>query len=133
MISLSNCYPIILRLHIGCVAMSGTLFATRGTLRLLRKPLANHIVLRRLSYIIDSCLLGAAVLLMLVLHQYPFRNDWLSVKLALVVIYIFFGTLTMKRARTLGGQCAAFAAALLTFVSIISVAMTHDAAGWLSH
>jgi uncharacterized membrane protein SirB2 len=125
-------YPIILRLHVGCVILSGSLFTARGIMRLFHLPQANHVVLRGVSYVIDTTLLSAAVLLTLILHQYPIVDDWLTAKVLWVALYIALGVVTLRQARTPWGQRAAFAAALLTFVFIVGIAVTHEPTGWLS-
>ena len=124
-------YVQLLHLHVGCVVLSGSLFAGRGLLRIASHPLANHRALRIASYLIDSTLLVAAVLLTLILHQYPFKDAWLTTKVVLLVVYIAMGTLALKHARTLVGRAAALVAALLVFGFIIGVALLHNPAGWL--
>jgi uncharacterized membrane protein SirB2 len=125
-------YPTILQLHVGCVILSGSLFTARGILRLFCLPYANHMVLRRASYGIDTTLLTAAVLLTLILHQYPIVDDWLTAKVLFVGFYVALGIVTLRRAQTPWGQRAAFAAALLTFTFIVGIAVTHQPTGWLS-
>jgi uncharacterized membrane protein SirB2 len=124
---------MILRLHVGCAVVSGSLFATRGVMRLSSLPQANHAALRIASYIVDTTLLSAAVLLMLILRQYPIVDDWLTAKVLWIVVYIALGVMALRRAKTARGQQAAFAAALLTFAFIIGIALTHQPTGWLSH
>lgn len=128
---IADYYPQILHLHVGCVVLSGSLFAIRGVLRIANHPIANHRGLRLLSYVIDTTLLVAAILLTLILHQYPLKNGWLTIKVLLLVFYIGLGTIALKRARTRSGRSVAFLAALLVFASIIGVAVTHQPAGWL--
>ena len=129
---LTGYYLQILLLHVGCVALSGALFAVRGVMRIAGLAGANHPALRRLSYVIDSTLLGAAILLCLIVRQYPFVDGWLTTKLLLLLIYIGLGPIALKRARTRGGRTAALVAALLTFGYIIGVAIAHDPAGWIA-
>jgi uncharacterized membrane protein SirB2 len=129
---LAHYYPNILLWHVGCVILSGSLFATRGILRLLGRPLANHVALRFASYTIDTMLLCAAVLLTLILHQYPFIDSWLTAKVILLLVYIVLGLMTLRRARTPWGRRVAFVAALLTFAFIIGIAVTHQPGGWLT-
>lgn len=119
-------------LHVGCVAFSGTLFTLRGAMRIADFPIANHWTLRWTSYVIDTALLGAAALLTLILHQYPFVDGWLTCKVLLLPLYIALGIITMKRARTRAGRSVAFIAALLTFAYIVGVALAHDPSGWLA-
>jgi uncharacterized membrane protein SirB2 len=129
---LTGYYLQILLLHVGCVALSGALFAVRGLMRIAGLASANHWALRWLSYVIDSTLLGAAILLSLIVHRYPFIDGWLTTKVLLLLVYIGLGTMALKRARTRTGRTAAFVAALLTFGYIVGVAIAHDPAGWIA-
>jgi len=124
-------YRQILLLHVACVVLSGTLFAVRGVFRLADLPIANHRLLRVSSYLIDTALLSAAILLTLIVHQYPFANGWLTTKVLLLAVYIILGMMALKHARTLPGRAAALVTALLTFLYIIGVAVTHHPLGWL--
>jgi len=128
---LTDHYPQLLHLHVGCVILSGSLFSIRAVLRIANNPLANHRALRILSYLIDTTLLIAAILLTLILHQYPFVNSWLTAKVLLLVLYIAVGTVALKRARTAVGRALAMGVALAIFGYIIGVAVRHDPAGWL--
>ncbi len=128
---LATHYLQILHVHVGCVILSGSLFAARSLLRIANRPLANHRALRILSYVIDTTLLVAAILLTLIVHQYPFENGWLTTKVLLLIVYIGLGTIALKRARTPAGRSVALLAALLVFGFIIGVALTHHPAGWL--
>jgi len=119
-------------LHVTCVALSGALFTSRGLLRLGESALANARPLRWASYLIDTTLLTAAILLTLIVHQYPFVDAWLTTKVLLLVLYIVLGVLTLRRARTRPGRALAFFAALVTYAAIIGVALTHRPAFWLS-
>jgi uncharacterized membrane protein SirB2 len=119
-------------IHVGCVALSGSLFTIRGLMRLNDVAEANHVALRITSIAIDSVLLTAAVLLTVILHQYPFINGWLTVKLVLLVLYVTLGSMALRVAKTRVGQITAFGAALLTFAAIIGVAITRQPLGWLT-
>jgi uncharacterized membrane protein SirB2 len=125
-------YPQIKALHVISVLLSGSLFALRGLLMLGRSQLANHVALRCLSYAIDTILLSSALMLVSILHAYPFVQHWLTVKVLLLVVYILLGTLALKRGRTRAVQVAAYFAALFVFAFIISVARTHDPWGMLA-
>jgi uncharacterized membrane protein SirB2 len=122
-------YPEIKLVHVGAVIASGSLFAIRGTLMLARSSLANHAALRYLSYAIDTTLLTAALMLTTILHQYPFVQGWLTMKVVLLVVYIVLGSLALKRARTRRAQVGSFFAALAVFLFIVSVARAHHPLG----
>jgi uncharacterized membrane protein SirB2 len=130
--TIASHYSDILFLHIGCVALSGTLFTLRGVLRVCDIAAANHNALRIASYVIDSILLSAAILLAAILGQYPFVNGWLTTKVLLILVYVLLGSAALRGARTPAGRLVALVAALSVFALIIGVAITHDPLGWLS-
>ena len=78
-------YPQIKSVHVAAVILSGGLFALRGAMMLTRSRLIHHPALRHLSYAIDTVLLAAALMLVSILHQYPFAQDWLTAKVALLL------------------------------------------------
>jgi uncharacterized membrane protein SirB2 len=129
-VMLSSHYPAIHLLHVGCVALSGALFTARGLMRIADLASANHRALRWTSYVVDTGLLGAAIALTLIVHQYPFVSGWLTTKVLLLPLYIALGIIALKRARTRFGRSAAFLAAILTFIYMVGVARAHDPAGW---
>ncbi len=122
-------YLQILWTHIGCVVASGSLFFTRGCMMLAGLPLANHVALRRVSVVIDSLLLIAAVALTTIIHQYPFVQAWLTVKVLLLVIYIVLGVSALRRGRTRAIRGVCFVSALVVFLFIVSVARAHNPLG----
>lgn len=122
-------YAQIKFVHILCVMLSGGLFTLRGMLMLAQSRFTYHAVLRMSSYVIDTTLLTSAVLLVLMLHQYPFVQAWLTVKVVLLVVYIVLGVFALRRGRTRTARTAFFIAALAVFAFIISVAITHDPRG----
>ena len=125
-------YPQIKFVHVLCVILSGSLFALRGMMMLAGSRLANHAALRYLSYAIDSALLTAALMLITILHQYPFVQVWLTVKVLLLVVYIVLGVFALRRGRTWRIRAICYLAALVVFASIIGVALAHNPLGWLT-
>jgi len=90
---------------------------------------ANATPLRRLSYAIDTLLLGSAVLLAGILQQFPFVSSWLTAKLLLLVAYILLGIFALRRGRTRLTRQVCFIAALSVYAFIVSIAITHDPRG----
>lgn len=125
-------FLFVLHVHIGAVIGSGSVFALRGLLRLTGNPIANHVVLRRLAVLIDTVLLTAGIELALIANKSPFKDAWLATKLLLLVLYIYLGILTLRRATTRAGQALAMAGALATLFYIVGVAVTQQPAGWLA-
>lgn len=129
---LASHYADLLLMHVCCVTLSGGLFLLRGLLRIQGSASANAGALRVASVAIDTALLIAAVLLTMILHQYPFVDRWLTVKILLLVVYMGLGSVALKRARTRAGRTGALVASLAIFAFMIGVALAHRAAGWLS-
>ena len=125
-------YPQIKLAHVLCVILSGSLFALRGLMMLSGSRFTNHAALRYLSYAIDTTLLTAALMLVTILHQYPFVQAWLTVKVLLLVVYIVLGVFALRRGRTRRVRAICYVAALVVFASIVGVALTHNPLGWLT-
>ena len=119
-------YPQIKLVHVAAVIASGSLFALRGGAQLLGARWTMASPLRYLSYGIDTVLLVAAVMLALVLRQYPFVHAWLTVKVVLLIVYIALGSFALKRGATRAGRAGSFIAAVAVYLLIVSVARAHD-------
>lgn len=126
-------YGEIRLFHISCVILSGGLFLGRGLMRIAGAPAANHMALRATSYVIDTGLLGAGILLTLIVHQYPLADAWLTTKMLLLVVYIALGHYALKRARRRTPRVVTYIGALATYALIIGVAVTHHPAGWFTY
>ena len=130
--SLGEFYPLIKHAHVGLAITSGSLFAVRGLAVLVGGRWAMRSPVRHASMGIDTLLLVAALLLLLVLQLNPFAVAWLRVKLMLLVGYIVLGTFALKRARGMGSRALFFIAALACFLMMYSVARTHNPLGWFA-
>ena len=132
---LASYYRELLALHVGSVVTSLALFVLRGAWALRRPALLQRRWVRIVPHVVDTVLLGSALALTTVIHQYPFVNGWLTAKLLALVAYIVLGSVALKRARTSAGRALALAAALVIFAYIACVAVAHDPAPlhWLHH
>jgi uncharacterized membrane protein SirB2 len=124
-------YPQIKWVHIAAVIASGSLFALRGAGVLAGARWPMWAPLRYLTYTIDTVLLTAALMLVTLLHQYPFVQAWLTVKVCLLLVYIVLGMFALRRARTRRAQGWFYVAALAVFLFIVSVARAHHPLGIL--
>lgn len=122
-------YPEIRAVHIGAVMLSGLLMLVRG---LARNGFDARWVtawpIRSLAYTIDTVLLTAALMLMTITHQYPLADNWLTMKVVLLVAYIVLGYRAL-RGRTRQTRWASLTGAALIYGFIISVARAHDPLG----
>ena len=78
-------------------------------------------------HLVDSTLLGTAIGLVLMTGQYPFVHSWLTVKVAMLVVYIVLGIIALRRRSIFAGI-----AAIITFGFMVSVALTKQPAGILA-
>ncbi len=115
--------------HVAAVIASGSLFAIRGAAQLAGAGWTMAAPLRYLSYAIDTVLLTAALMLVTVLRQYPFVQDWLTVKVLLLIVYIVLGSFALKRGGTRAVRAGFYVAALAVYLFIASVARAHHPAG----
>jgi uncharacterized membrane protein SirB2 len=125
-------YPEIRLVHIWAVTASGLLFATRGAALMLGAQWPRSMIVRSLSYTIDTTLLTAALMLMTIVQQYPITDDWLTVKLTLLVVYIALGVMALSRSTAPRRRLAYFGAALATYAYIIGVALAHNPLGFFT-
>ena len=125
-------YVPVKLIHIACVILSGCLFTLRGFLMLAGSTFANHRLMSRLSYVIDTVLLATAIALMFIIHQYPFVQPWLTVKVLLLPLYVALGIFALRRGKTRFTRTGFLAAALIVYAFIVSTAVMHDPRGFLS-
>lgn len=120
-------YLAIKYLHITSVVLSGSFFLLRGLWMLRESDLLQRRWVRVLPHIIDTLLLGSALVMVFWSRQYPFVQPWLTAKVLALLVYIGLGSVALKRGRTRAVRRWAFAAALATFAYIVAVALTRHA------
>ncbi|MDJ0748131.1 MAG: SirB2 family protein [Woeseiaceae bacterium] len=125
-------YPEIKAVHVTAVIASGALFLLRGAAVAWGGGVAMIAPVRYLSYTIDTVLLMAAMSLLAILPSAVYGNGWLWAKMALLLAYIGFGTLALKRGRTAGIRRGSFVAAIASYACMYIVARTHDPLGPLT-
>lgn len=124
-------YPQVKWVHVHAVMCSGAVFALRCGATLLGARWPRHWLPKYGSYTIDTILLTSATMLFSMLPGAMFANGWLTVKLALVVLYVILGVLAMHEKRTRAQRFFFYVAALATFAFIYGIARMHNPAGWL--
>jgi uncharacterized membrane protein SirB2 len=119
-------YLAVKHLHMGCAALSGSLFLLRGVWMLRASPMLQRRWVRVAPHCIDTVLLASALVLVFWSGQYPFAQPWLGAKVVALLLYIVLGAIALKRGRTRKARTLAFGAALLTFLYIVAVATTRQ-------
>jgi uncharacterized membrane protein SirB2 len=125
-------YPSVRMLHIAAVLLSGCLFFIRGIGLLLGQSWPKARLIRYSTYLIDTVLLTAAVLLMGILQVYPIVHGWLTVKIVCLILYIALGILAFREGGGRMRRAALWLVALALYGFIISVARQHHPLGVLA-
>lgn len=119
---LPTAYPTLKMVHAGCAALTLLLFIWRGRQSIRGRQISRRL-LRMVPDSVDSILLGSGIALMFVTGQYPFVNDWMTLKLLAVIAYIALGFVALRCGRSRLEKQAAWIAAMLVFAGIV----------WLAH
>ena len=81
---------------------------------------------RVVPHVVDTLLLGSALLMAWQSSQYPFAQGWLTAKFFGLLAYILCGTMALKRARTKGRRVVFLVLALLAYAYIVGVALARN-------
>jgi uncharacterized membrane protein SirB2 len=119
-------YLALKHLHVACVVLSGLGFALRGWWMLNDSSLLRARLTRVVPHVVDTLLLGSALLMAWQSSQYPFAQGWLTAKFFGLLAYILCGTMALKRARTKGRRVMFLVLALLAYAYIVGVALTRN-------
>ena len=123
---LAEHYLALRAVHVTAVVISIALFVTRAGMSLAGDARLQMPFFRVGPHVVDTVLLGSAVLLTLVVRQYPFVNGWLTAKVLALIAYIVLGSVAIRRGRTPAIRGAALVAALVTVAYIVVTALHHD-------
>jgi len=117
-------YTLLKLIHVGTVYITFGLFLVRGIWMLLDSPRLQDRWVKVVPHLNDTLLLTAAIAMLVVGGLNPITNPWLLVKITGLLLYIYLGTMALKRGRTKGQRTLYFIAALATIGYIIAVAVT---------
>lgn len=104
----------------------------RGLWMLSDSPRLNLRWVRVVPHLVDTLLLGSAIAMAVISAQYPLAQDWLMAKLIGLLVYILCGMMALRHGRSKATRAIYFAAALLAFSYIVSVAITRSPLGVFS-
>ena len=124
-------YLALKHLHVTCVVISGLGFCLRGWWMLSGSPLLQARLTRVVPHLVDTLLLGSALIMAWLSGQYPFAQNWLTAKLIGLVAYVLCGTMALKRGKTPRQRLVFLVLALAAFAYIVSVALTRSPLPWI--
>ena len=125
-------YLTIKQMHIAFAAASIGLFFIRWLVALFQERWLKYPFFKVLPHLIDTLLLGCAIWLCFILHQYPFVNSWLTAKVLALIAYILMGYMAIKGGKTLAQKLVAGVLALLVAGYIVGAAISHSPMSWLA-
>ena len=120
-------FLLLKHLHVTCVVLSISGFVMRGVWMMRESPWLQKKWVRVAPHVIDTILLGSAILLTMQIRQYPFVQGWLTAKVLALIAYIVIGAVGLKYGRTKKIRIAAWLMAIAIFAYIVLVALTHQA------
>lgn len=117
---------IIKNLHLFCAVTSYALFFLRGLWSLNESAIMRRRWIKIVPHLIDTLLLGSAIMLAYGIGQYPFHDAWLTAKAGALLLYIALGSIALKYGKNKSQRCQAWLAAQLVFAFIVLVALNHS-------
>jgi len=118
---------LIKMLHAIFVLSVGLLFLWRAFLTLSRPPAQNGKVPTMLAHTLSLGVLASGLTMVAIYGQMP---AWAMTKLIFLFVFIAFGVIAFKRAKTRAVQLTMMALALLTYAFLVSVAVTKLPSGF---
>lgn len=125
-------YATVKLVHQGAVVLSVTGFCARGAAGLAGAAWVNGRVAKTLPHLVDTVLLGSALLLAWMLRVNPGDAPWLLAKIVGLFVYIGLGVVALRPERPRPVRLGAWLLALATVGWIVSVALTKDPWGFLA-
>jgi uncharacterized membrane protein SirB2 len=119
-------YLLLKYLHVTCVVLSISGFVVRGVWMMQESPWLQNKWVRVAPHIIDTVLLGSAILLAMQIQQYPLVHNWLTAKVLALLAYIVIGAIGLKYGKTKKIRVTAWLGAIAIFLYIVLVAVTHQ-------
>lgn len=125
-----NLYLIFKYIHISSVVITFLLFIGRSFWMLFSPQRLQQRWARIVPHVVDTVLLTSAIVLAIILQQYPFVNSWLTAKVLALIGYIIFGSIALKYGRTKVVRFSAWCVALVLFGYIVAVARSKVPFPW---
>ena len=117
-------------IHVGLAIISVAGFVLRGAWMFGRPEILQRPSVRVAPHVVDTAFLISGIFLVVALRLHVLQTDWLLAKLIALVAYIVFGTVALRRGKTIQIRMVAFAAALIAYAYIVGAALNKSPASW---
>jgi len=118
-------------IHVSCIVLSFSGFFIRGIWMLQGSAKLRQRWVKTAPHIIDTLLLTSAIVLAVQMQISPLEHFWLMAKIIALLVYIGVGMVALRFGRSRKERLGAWVFGLLTFLYIVSVALTKSVLGWL--
>jgi uncharacterized membrane protein SirB2 len=125
-------YLLVKTVHMACALLSFTGFLLRSYLMMIDSKWLNHKAVLLLPHLVDSLFLACGFWMAFMVNFGLFNQPWLSMKVLLLMIYLFFVGQTLSRGRTKPIRVAAFFCGVFTFMYIVGIAVNKTPYSWFS-
>jgi len=123
---------VVKSIHVLTASITILLFILRYSWMILESDLLQKKWVKVVPHINDTLLLICAILLSIQIEQYPFIHPWLSVKVAMLLLYIFSGVIALRQGGSKRVRVSAGLFAIVVFSLIASIAVTKSPIGIFS-
>jgi len=127
---MSDLYSLTKIIHISTVTFTGLYFILRGLAQFRHHYWFKKRWARKISQFNDTVLLLSGFTMALMLGQYSFVNNWLPIKLLLVLAYIILGMLAFYWLHRQQQKILVWSGAVMLYAYIIGVAINKNPS-WL--
>lgn len=125
-------FLLLKTIHMCCALTSFTGFLFRSYLMVIDSKLLNHKLVQVTPHIIDTVFLLSGFSMAFMLNMGLFAQGWLTMKIFLLMFYLFFVGICLSRGRTKRVRIIAFFLAVITFGYIVGIAVNKTAIGWIA-
>jgi uncharacterized membrane protein SirB2 len=112
--------------------LSFTGFLFRSYLMLIDSKWLNHKAVLLIPHLIDGLFLSCGFWMAFMVNFGLFNQPWLTMKVLLLMFYLFFVGVTLSRGSTKSIRIAAFFCAVFTFIYIVGIAINKTVYGWFT-
>ncbi len=119
-------------IHVTAVTLSLAGFSLRGVAMLAGSPVLDHRVVRIAPHVLDTILLASGIALAVALRVNPATQPWLAAKLLALPVYVVFGAMALRRARSYRARVVCLLLALVSAAYIVGAALHHSPWSWLA-
>lgn len=120
-------YMAVKHIHLTLIAVSVLFFITRYVWVMTNSGMMQKKWVKIAPHVIDSMLLVSALVLCVIISQYPFMTGWLTEKFIGLVLYIGFGLLALKLGKDKKVKTVGFIFAVATIAFMGKLAVTKQA------